>query len=366
MLLYAFLQSKLSDDHLLAYAQSSIHTKIEFKDQITTDDTYLRFQRGISQAQRGSASYQFRETLILSGLARGSVYNIESKYILTLEQVILKSDTQMLLTDMQARLQSGKSESGWAPYSSSVIITTAQAARLPSASPGEQAIYVEYHFTLNDPNGKTHKWISSAKKVLTRTENPVQATFIQDREALAQQLELIQISDLLLPSDPEAIGRSGEGGTLRGIFKIYNQTEPPLGLCGEVWFRSGEERIIFGTSWFLANQISGVGGHSVQGFIRWWEYFIEHKAFWDQVQTQGKVDVLVFPNHEVAERYVALSSTDRIVDQPVIFRDVPVRFYQAISNEPWDRSSPRYMAMSGRNEEVGVVRPELFDDPNSP
>lgn len=367
VLLYGFLTEQLTDDQLATYVLGSLITELEFKDQSSTDEGYLHFQRSARRSERGLASHQFRDELIQSGIAHGSAHNIKSQYTLTLDRVILRDETQTLMEDNRASLGSGKSETEWTPFSYGANVTTYQRTRLPASQPGKQTITVEYHFSLLSPRNKSHQWVSCASKVLTRVNNPKYADFIEDREVLARQLGQIEISELLIPSDPEAIQASGEGGVNRGIFQIYNQTDPPLGFCGEIVFLNGEQRLSFTTASFSGSGSSGVGVHSVRGYPnRWWEYFIEHETFFESVKQRGHIDILILPDRGAAEQYIGISSEDRIVGHHVVFRNVPVQFYKAISDEPWDAKSPRSIATSGRREQAGVVQPELFDEDDRP
>jgi hypothetical protein len=367
VLLYAYLSHEMNDDQLVKYGQSSICTEIKFKDQTTKEKSILRYQRSIRHADRGMSSHQFRSLLLSNGIAQGTVYDIKSEFMLTLDRVVLKVDSIELKAYERPYLMNGESEAQWTPFSFGTNVSSGQGVQLPSTRLSEQSISVEYHFVLKDPHGKVHTWVSYASKMLTRTKNPVYADFITDQEEVSKQLDQIKISKLFIPNDPVAIMANGEVGVMRGIFQIYNETNPQLGICGQVVFQLDDEQLAFGSRLFAAGATSGVGVHSVFGYPnRWGDYFIEHATFWERVQQAKKVDVLIIPDHEFAEQYDEISSTDRIINHPVIFRDIPVQFYHAIHNETVERDPNSDIAKGGLRGEVGVAHPEILEDEENP
>jgi len=366
VLLYAFVQHFMSDEQIHAYAKRSVVLTLKFKDQLGTDRTSLRFVRGLERAERGRGSFGFGSKLAEQGKNPKPYSKIDSGYTLNVKQIRVLCDGETVLKSSGSHTSTGlldhEGADHWVPYVLRGYRSVAESAMLEAADDGEQIIELRYDFILKDGIGKVFEWVASVEKPIMRTKNPRYADIVTDPEAVRAQLGQIKITDIYLPNDYETIGQSGKGITYRGIFEVYNSTEPQLGFSGEVWFQSGDKRIKFGTTLFSAKRVSGMGSHSVRGYSsRWWMYFIDHREFWDRVEEQGRVDVIVIPVASTLKSHLDVTSRDRVAGVPIIFRDVPVRSYRAISDEPWDRDSIRSQAMSGRNEKVGVVTPELFE-----
>jgi|GEM_PF-4072441 len=351
VLLSACNQRMLDKEQLEHYAESSIEITVKSHQQAQLISTKLGILVDSNRPNRGFgiASYSAPSS---------SPYRLEiEKFSVSVDGVMYEQPSRFQ-DSIGMSFNRGEMES-WTPYQQ-YGYTTAMPIPLEASEPGEQSLEFIFEFSLLDGQRSIHTWESRTHAVVERRENPQYARFEDDPEKIKAAVEAMRISQIMVPSDPEAIAKDKSGqNTLVSLCTVKNDSQPPLYLMGKIVFQVGELQLDYGLS-SISPGGTGISARPRRGYAsNWWQFYIDHAEFWDKVAEKGSMDVLVYPDLSNARNSF---DYEHVVPRAVRFVDVPVQFYLFSSAQTPEERRLTNSVFSGKTTGIQEFVPaELVD-----
>ena len=361
VLLYALVTHKMDQVEQSAYLEGLYLPRIYTHERVSRNAPYVQSELIIYATPRGYAGDGFQETMHTSApVIYKTVMGLKSE--LDVEVDISSEGQPVLSTDMTTKLSGG-----WYPSEHRGFSTQAKAKPYTD----QRQIDFAYRCTMRVllDGELLHQWSIRAQGSSTVIEGDVEYA-----DPLASQLEVRKLAQRLMlgpvriPSDIIDAIMHEELHTFRvssGGIQVQGLT--PVGLAGQLCFLDGGKEIPYADCISIPMIDPDLPRLRLSQLMDWGyriknDNFVSYgldelkrdSDFWKRARKRGKVDVVYRPDPSM------LFASPRIkvfLDQPVIFRDMPLVFAEAYQIPGTERWGWQYRGSVGK-EQHG----ELYSD----
>lgn len=326
VLIYALLSEKMTQEQVHQYFERAFEVKVDFYSEIGHDVEQTSYMTHVGGADRGGSETNFRYDWARTRNANGMWGELDSPYQHKVESNLPYKpglDAKSGGAGMSGNIDLNE-DMQWIPYSQN---STGTGSSIPLDLEMDEFDFV-FSFTIEIYKNRElyHEWTKRIVHHVTRVDHPQYQQFADDPTEVKILVESMSMSPIQIPTNLEEAFLHEDLLSRRPSLSAINTTlDSEHGLLGELFFRVGDQELIFQKVRFTGKPNWSMALTSTSsGWTRensWLNYFTDSQAFWKQVLEAGKVDVIYRPRPEDGIDAPAIKS---MVNVPIIFRDVPV------------------------------------------